>query len=201
MKGVFCLEGFWYGDHRDSTTVKPVLDLLECYQKLPYVYHRCSTLGEFEFSISRWKVISFHKKYPLLWLAFHGEAGNLIIGKQKVTIQELADILQDSCQGAIIYFASCSTMKWDKRLLQTFMEKTKTLAVMGYKKDIDWLPSASFEIRLLSYFMDIPFTTDGIKQIIVKITEECKSMIADLKFRFEVNERQRFTPKRFKSLK
>jgi hypothetical protein len=28
MNGIFCLEGFWYGDHRDRTTVYSVLDLM-----------------------------------------------------------------------------------------------------------------------------------------------------------------------------
>ncbi len=201
MKGVFCLEGFWYGDHRDSTSVKPVLDLLYSYQRLPSLYHRCSTIEEFKYSISRWKTKAFHNKYPILWLAFHGEAGKIKIGKDEVTILQLAEILQGSCQRAIIYFGSCSTMKWDRRLVQAFMEKTKTLAVLGYKKDIDWLPSASFEIRLLSYFKDVPFTTDGIVKVRDEILEECKAMSNDLKFTFEINERMRFTAKRVKILK
>ncbi len=201
MKGVFCLEGIWYGDHRDSTTVKPVLDLLNCYQGLPFVYHRCSTVQEFAFSISRWKRKDFHNKYPLLWLAFHGKPGKIFIGRDEISIAELADILQDKCKGAIVYFGSCSTMKWDRRSLQTFMEVTKTVAVIGYKKDVDWLPSASFEIRLLSYFQDIHFTTDGVSRVKQAIAEDCRAVIKDLQFRFEINDRLRFTAKRVKSLK
>lgn len=201
MKGVFCLEGFWYGDHRDRTTVKPVLDLLNSYQGLSFVYHRCSTAQEFEHSISRWKTKAFHGKYPLLWLAFHGEPGKIIIGKDEVTIAQLADILQDKCQGAIIYFGSCSTLNWDKRALQTFMEKTKTIAVMGYKENVLWLPSASFEIRLLSYFQEVTYTTDSIMKQKEKIFNDCKAAVSSLKFRFEISDRLRFTPKRVTNIK
>lgn len=198
MKGIFCIEGFWYGDHRDRTSVKPVLDLLNCYQTTPFIHHKCSTVEEFEFSIGRWKTKAFHQKYPLLWLAFHGAPGEIAIGKSKITISDLESILKDKCEGSVIYFGSCATMKWDKRSLQSFMEKTKTVAVLGYKNDIDWLPSASFEIRMLSYFNKGKFTTDSLKKIRVDIDSDCRSLINNLKFRFEINERYRFTQKRIK---
>lgn len=199
--GVFCLEGFWYGDHRDSSTVKPVLDLLNSHTKLPYVYHRCSTVEEFNFSLSRWRLQSFHNKYPLLWLAFHGEPGKILIGKDEITITQLADILEDKCIGSIIYFGSCSTMKWDKRSIQTFMEKTQTVAMLGYKRDVEWLPSASFEIQLLSYFQDLKFITDNVTKIKESVLKDCKALCSNLQFRFEINNRQRFTPKRVKVTK
>ncbi len=41
MKGTFCLETFWYGDHRDKTSVFPVLDLVNRYEKMPFVHHKC----------------------------------------------------------------------------------------------------------------------------------------------------------------
>jgi hypothetical protein len=165
MAGIFCIEGFWFGDHQDKTSVKPILDLLNCVQKLPFVHHRCGTLAEFEYCIQRWKTKVFHKKYPVLWLAFHGAPGKICFGKEEVAISDLADMLMDKCQGAIIYFGSCATMKWDRRSLQSFMQKTNTLAVLGYKKDVGWLPSASFEIRLLSRFQKEPFTTDSINNV------------------------------------
>ena len=34
MNGIFCLEGFWYGDHRDRTTVYPVLDMMNKIEEL-----------------------------------------------------------------------------------------------------------------------------------------------------------------------
>jgi len=115
MKGIFCIEGFWYGDHRDSTTVYPVLDLIKRFGKTPFVHHRCATIEEFEFSIKRWCTKSFHRNYPLLYLAFHGEPENICIGsKQKVNLNRLAELLEGKCDRVVIYFGSCSTVKTDK---------------------------------------------------------------------------------------
>ena len=165
MKGVFCLEGFWYGDHRDTTSVCPVLDLVHRYQNMPFIHHRCATREEFVFSINRWKTRSFHRKYPLLYLAFHGDPGRILIGTEAVSLDELAELLGDHCRNVVIYFGSCATLKLDRRKLQSFMQRTRTLAVLGYKQAVDWLPSASFEIRLLSFLLVHPFDSVGIRRI------------------------------------
>src|SRR5690606_24914749 len=129
MKGVFCLEGFWYGDHRDKTSVYPVLDLVNRLEKLPFIHHRCSTIEEFKYTISRWKQKSFHRKFPLLYLAFHGDKGIIKIGKSSLSLDDLAEMLEDKCNGVVIYFGSCATMNVDRRRLQNFMEKTKSVAI------------------------------------------------------------------------
>lgn len=192
MKGVFCLEGFWYGDHRDTTSVVPILEMVNRYLKMPYIYHRCATSEEFRYSLDRWKTKSFHKKYPILSLAFHGKKGQILIGKSSISLDELADILETKCEGVVIYFGSCDTMSIGKRKLQSFMEKTKTLAVLGYKQEVDWLKSAAFEIQLLGYFLEHPFDTQGIKKIQADINLMSKPYISELDFRMEINERVLF---------
>ncbi|MES2431253.1 MAG: DUF6642 family protein [Bacteroidota bacterium] len=195
MKGVFCIEGFWYGDQRDKTSVYPVLDVVHRYEGMPFIHHRCATVKEFEYCMSRWKTKSFHEKYPLLYLSFHGEKGIIKIGKETVSIDELADLLEDKCNGVIIYFGACSTVDIDKRKLQSFMNKTGTLAVFGYRKDVDWLRSASFEILLLSYFLRYPFDSSGIKQMSEELYAEHKYLINQLDFRMELNEKFNFPRK------
>jgi hypothetical protein len=78
------------------------------------------------------------------------------------------------------------------------MEKTKTLAVLGYKKEVDWLKSAAFEIQLLGYFLEHPFDTQGIKKILTEIHTHSKYSISELDFRMEINERVIFRRKRSK---
>ncbi|MEO8771588.1 MAG: DUF6642 family protein [Ferruginibacter sp.] len=198
QKGVFCLEGYWYGDHRDTTSMEPVLQLVQKFGNVPYLHHRCTTLEEFVASIKRWKIRSFNKKYPILYIGFHGDKGLIKVGKQKITIQELATLLGDKCSGAIIHFGSCSTMKFDRRLLMNFMEKTKVLGIMGYMQDVDWLLSASFEILLLSHLQDLPFDTQGMKTFNKNIHLECRRQMNELKFRILINERFIFQRKRKK---
>ena len=199
MKGVFCIEGFWYGDHRDTTSVYPVLDLVRRYQNMPFLHHKCYTYEEFCFSIGRWKQKGFHRKYPLLYLAFHGEKGLIQIGKRNLTLDELAEILEDKCQGVVIYFGSCATLKVDRRRLQSFMERTKTVALLGYKHDVEWLTSASFDIRLLSYLLEHPFDSKGVKKIYEEIKRDCKAYIRELDFVMIPNERLWFPRPRKRS--
>ncbi len=198
MKGVFCLEGFWYGDHRDRTSVVPIMEMANRYLNMPYIYHRCATVEEFTYSLERWKTKSFHKKYPILTLAFHGKKGQILIGKKSISLDELASILETKCEGVVIYFGSCETMNVSKRKLQSFMEKTRTIAVLGYKQEVDWLKSAAFEIQLLGNFLAHPFDTQGIKKIMAEINATGKYYIQELDFRMEINERVTFRRTRTK---
>jgi hypothetical protein len=196
MQGVFCLEGFWYGDHRDKISVYPILYLAHQYYQLPFVHHRCGTRDELIFSLKRWKTKSFHKKYPLLYLAFHGRGGKIVIGKEEVTLQELAEILEDKCQGVVIYFGSCETLSVDRRLLKSFLNKTKTLAILGYKQEVDWMISASFEILLLYYLQQHPYDSQGITKIYNEILLNCRSQVKQLDFRLVSNDTVHFPRKR-----
>jgi hypothetical protein len=198
MKGVFCIESFWYGDHRDTTSVYPILDLVHRYNKMPFLHHRCGTKAEFVFSIERWKTKSFHKNYPILYLALHGEKGIIKIGKEKITIHELAELLGAKCEGVVVYFGSCETLDLPKKQLSLFMQKTKTLAMLGYKQEVDWLKSASFEIRLLDYFLNDKFDSKGISKIQKQILTECKSLVKDLQFKMFINEYLHFPRRRKK---
>jgi hypothetical protein len=196
MKGLFCIEGFWYGDHRDSTSVQPILELVSRYSGLPYLHHRCATAEEFRYSIDRWKTKAFHKKYPILYLAFHGLKGLIKVGKEEITLNELAEMLETKCEGVIIYFGSCETMSLEKRKIQDFMQRTKTLALMGYRKEVDWIKSASFDIQLLSTLIKYPFDSRGVEAIYHELHAESYPLIQELDFRMETNERIWFPRKR-----
>jgi hypothetical protein len=196
MNGIFCIEGFWYGDHRDTTSVYPVLELINRIEGLPYIHHRCGTIEEFVFSIERWKTRAFHIKYPILYLAFHGNKGLIKVGKQSVSLDELAEMLGTKCEGAVIYFGTCETMNIDKRLLQRFLEKTRVLSILGFKQEVNWLRSASFDIQMLSYFLEQKFDSKGIEKIYTDIQINCKSLVKELEFRMEINEKVWFPRKR-----
>ena len=69
------------------------------------------------------------------------------------------------------------------------MKKTGTVALLGYKQDVDWMQSASFEILLLSYLMKHPFNSVGVKKIKADIDLNCKRIASSLSFRMVLNER------------
>lgn len=55
-KGIFCLEGNWFG-RGDRTTVEPVLHLLEkmWHLKVPYLRYDVATRKEFKFCLKEWQ--------------------------------------------------------------------------------------------------------------------------------------------------
>jgi hypothetical protein len=76
------------------------------------------------------------------------------------------------------------------------MDKTEVLAVMGYKRDVDWLPSAAFEILLLDLLQANPFDSTGIKAFHKVIQSECKRQVNELDFRLMINENKHFVRSR-----
>ncbi len=193
MKGVFCLEGFWDGDHRDNASVFPVLDLTRRYHDISVIHHRCATREELLYSIQRWRTKSFNKEYPLLYLAFHGAPGEVLMGHDSIDLETLGELLQGKCGNAIIYFGSCSTLNVESERLQAFMKKTKALAIMGYREDVDWLPSASFEIMLLDRLLNNSFTPGGVKKMKKQLKPICKGYLEKLEFTMIL---KRKTPKK-----
>lgn len=195
-KGTFCLECLWYGDHRDKTSVYPVLDLVQRFNNMPFVHHRCATIQEFLYSIERWKTKSFHTKYPLLYLGFHGEPGQFMIQKDIITLDTLAALLEDRCKGVVIYFGSCATLDIHESRIQDFLKKTGAIAAMGYKQDVDWMFSSAFDILLMEQLQSQPFDTKGLNTIKETLYKEYKSLWRKLDFRIVINKHQHFKRKR-----
>lgn len=196
MNGVFCLEGFWYNDHRDKTTVYPILDLANRYYNVPFLHHKCGTKQEFIFSLKRWKTKSFHKKYPLLYLAFHGCNGMLKIGEEEITLNELEELLGDKCPGAVIYFSSCETLNVDRKKLLNFLERTKALAILGYRQKVNWLTSAFFDILLLDHLQKHPYDSIGIASMKKEIISNCRKQVKEMDFKLVLNKAWHFPRKR-----
>lgn len=196
VKGTFCLEGHWYGDHRDKTSVYPVLDLVHRFNNMPFIHHRCGTFEEFKYSINRWKTKSFHSKYPVLYLGFHGEPGLFKIQNEKITLEQLAEMLEDKCSGVVVYFGSCATLNIHETRIQNFLKRTCAIAAIGYRQDVEWMFSSAFEILLMEQLETQPFDTKGVSKIKETITKEYKSLCRKLDFRMIINKHQHFRRKR-----
>ena len=198
IKGIYCLEGFWFGA-KDRTSVFPVLDLLDRHEKIRNMYHRCATREELCFMLQRWGTKSIQKDYPILYLAAHGQESRLDFGgKAKITLDELAELLEGKCERTVVYFGSCSTLGIDKRHIKRFLEKTHALAAIGYCKPVGWLPAASLELLVLSYLKELNFDTQGMKSVEGEMKERFGKLTGNLELEFRVvlNERQHFPCRR-----
>lgn len=180
-KGIFCLEGLWEPKLTDKSTVLPLLQLLEANSGIKFIHRDCATVEELEFYLKKWGQAAYNA-YPILYLAFHGEAGEIWVDK-KYSIDQLAESLSGTCERSIIYFGSCSTLDVDKRHLKRFLKQTNALAVCGYKNEVDWMRSAAFDLLAFGAMQENEFSGRGIRAIQRKISEGYASLANELKFR------------------
>ena len=159
-KGIFCLEGHWWGV-KGRSTVEPVLRLLETLSgyRVSYRHYDVGTREELDFYLNKWHGASF-KDFPILYLSFHGEKGNLFVGEgrdTRLSLEDLAERLEGSCEGRVVHLGTCSTVGVHGRDLTKFLTRTRARAVSGFTKDVDWLQSAAFEMLMLGRLQEASF--------------------------------------------
>ena len=107
-----------------------------------------ATTEEMTYYLRKW-VQKRYVDYKVLYLASHGVSGTLELGKDSIHVVELADLLRGKCAGRVVFFASCLTLTLEDEELQAFAKTTKSRAVVGYSKWVDWFDRAAFELLLL----------------------------------------------------
>ena len=193
-KGVFCLEtDRWFGQ-KDRSSVEPILSLLERLKdyKVPYLYKRVATRRELEYSLERYLKPGF-KKYPVLYLAFHGYPGNkgqqsgLSLEDENLDMDDLADMMAGRCAHRVVYFGSCSTLDTHGTRLNSFLRKTGALAVCGYKEEIDWVESTAFDLIFLAKIQRETFRRrDSMRRFDESLRSTAPGLYRDLGFRMTI---------------
>jgi len=150
-KNVFCLEGDWQKDMRDNSSVRAALIFLQQNLNLKYIYKQCGTRENLEYYLSMWKQKKY-SAYSICYFAFHGKPESIEVGKELVTLAELGDMLQDSCQDKIIHFGSCQTLNTDRKNIEKFLEHTGALCVCGFESEINFIESSAFDLMLIEMF-------------------------------------------------
>ena len=70
--------------------------------------------------------------------------------RDETTLEKLAEMLGDSAQGCYVYLGSCLTL-FDEKQARAFLASTGAVALLGYRKEVDWLEGAAFEVILLAW--------------------------------------------------
>jgi uncharacterized protein YecE (DUF72 family) len=146
--GVFCLEGAWERRLDDRTSVLPSLDLLERRGHIRYIHRDVGTEEELYHYLAKWSQRGYGS-YGVLYFAFHGVKGGIKVGRGTVPLSDLAEKLQGTAAGRVVYFGSCSVMR-DRDAVADFQKESGAKAVVGYRKDVDWVESAAFDLMLLA---------------------------------------------------
>lgn len=201
-KHIYCLEGMWNDYNlKDKSTIIPMLDLLYKNSYCDYIYHDCATKDEFQFFITKWaKSVTVSNKFPIIYLACHGKSEKIFLNrKDYITLDEIAELLQDKCHRKVFYFASCSTLSVSKRKIQDFLAKTGAIAVIGYRKEVEWLIATACELLVLEALQKDRFDSRGIEKIKRKIYTDYGNLPKQLDLRVEINETYHFPRTRKKT--
>ena len=86
------------------------------------------------------------QEYRILYIAFHGQPNGIQIGRDFVTLSEIADVLEGELAGCAVHFGSCSTMRTKRANIDDFMNRTKADLVSGYRKQVDFIESTAGEM-------------------------------------------------------
>jgi hypothetical protein len=167
-RGIFCLEGDWWGDLNRSSTVKPILKLLgqNPNNTVRFIHRDVGTREELHYYLRKWSQRG-RSTYPILYLAFHGKPNHICVGDQRnsnawVTFDQLASSLGTGLRNRVVHFGSCETLATDKRNIRRFLESTGIEAATGFRNSVDWLESAAFEVLMLDVMLEQSFTPAGV---------------------------------------
>ncbi len=192
-KGIFCLEGDWWGKIHKSSTVEPILELLKEWDPyfVNYVRRDVATRSEFEYYVGKWSQKQF-ASYPILYLAFHGSQSEVSIGdkrvaENRVSIAELSELLEGKCHGRMIYFGSCNTLDLHGHSINAFLRRTDAIAVCGYRRDVEWLEATAFELIVFSAMQIHAMTRQGAAAMERRIYRHAPELARKLRFHMVIN--------------
>ena len=158
-RGVFCIETVWYGVE-DKTSMRPVLEgLQDSYWRVPVVYRSAVTEGELIHNLREWNSLD-PRKYPILYLGYHGKSGSIVLGehdffgKSEISIEQLAEGLAGGCSNRVVHFGSCSTLDADDELIQHFLDRTEASAISGYGEKVEWTESLAFDVLYIKMMQE-----------------------------------------------
>ena len=145
-KNIVCLESFWNRDVENRLSVQPILELASKKNYIKSILLTCNTMEELECNL---KIAPGRNGYGILYFAFHGFPGGIIMAASTADLETLAEFMGKKFSNWIVHFGSCRTLHIEERRIFAFMEKTNVLMMVGYKKDVSWMESAAIDLLLL----------------------------------------------------
>ena len=194
-KSVFCLEGEWTDDLRHPSSIEPILQLLRNRDpRFAYIHRFVGTDAELRRYLTKW-VLKRYATFPILYLACHGVSGSFLFSSSRrahaVTLDEIEECLEDKCRGRVICLGACDSLDAEGRRIERFLEKTRALAVCGYKGSVDWMKSTAFELMLLAELQASGPNVSGMRAANRRLKVEAASLVKSLGFRMVVRKGRR----------
>lgn len=137
----------WDRRIENRLNVLPTLELISKTQDSKFSHMTCNTREELQYNLN----LLCKRNYGVLYFAFHGSPGKIHLHRDKVSLTELASMMNCRFANWIIHFGTCSTLR-KPREVSYFIENTKVALVTGFTKDVDWIESSAFELLLFKAF-------------------------------------------------
>jgi len=151
IKNIACLESLWDEDIENRLSVSPILELVSKMDGVKYTYLTCSTIEELKYNLT---LLKRKKGYGILYLAFHGSLGKIILAESPIDIETLATFMGKGFKDWIVHFGSCGTIDVGKDRIKNFIKATDVSMVLGYKKEVDWIDSAALDLLILDWLQE-----------------------------------------------
>ena len=178
-KHIYCLEGNWTKNPRSNQSIKPILELLNTSLGVKYIYRKCNKKDELV-EFLRQYTFKRYQNYTILYLAFHGRKNQIWVGKEHITLNEIANVLEGKLTGKIIHFGTCLTLGTTENKITDFINKTECLFISGFKKSIDYIESTAFDLIYLGLLQHY----NSYSKIKSKITKSLHTLAETLCFVF-----------------
>jgi hypothetical protein len=177
-KDIFCLEGDWGKNLKHQTSVLAVLMFLKQNRDINYIHRHCGTRENLRYYLQKAQERKY-KNYSIIYLAFHGKPGEILIGKDKISLDELAEMLGPNCHNKVIHFGTCHTLNLDLRHIKRFLKKTNALCVCGFGKEIPFVEGSVFDILLIDMMQEFR----NVGTVLNRISKYYRSLARKLEFK------------------
>ena len=151
-KGIACIESFWDSDVESRLSVAPLLQVIASNNDARFVHLTCNTKAELQFAL---KAIPSREPFQILYFAFHGRRGKIDLADgTSLTLPELAIAMGHKFSSWVLHFGTCGTIHTDSNVLDSFMQATDAVLLLGYKKNVDWIESAAMDLILFDWMQN-----------------------------------------------
>lgn len=142
-RNIACLESLWTRKTENRLNVLPMLELISKTQDAKFSHLTCNTREELNYNLH----LLCKRNYGILYFAFHGSPGRIHLHRDKISLTELAEMMNCRFENWIIHFGTCSTFRRPREVAY-FAEQTRVALVTGFTRDVDWIESSAFELLL-----------------------------------------------------
>ena len=154
-KNIVCLESLWNTDIEQRLSVAPMLQLASCINKIKFIHMTCNTKAELRHNLG---MIKRKSRYGIVYLAFHGKPGKILLDECSVSLESLARYMNGGFRDRVIHFGSCSTIDVERARVRSFIEETGVAMVLGHRRDVSWIEGTALDLLImdkLQYYKDM----------------------------------------------